>query len=371
MTRKVDLTKAIKFVTVGAMLAGGLVTTTAAHANSWVSANAPITYKGANPNAPQYQMPQYQAPQLQAPQYQPQAALRHQPVQPQMQYAPQMTTPGAIDTNLYAHQKVGKPYTVAGQTYYPQHDPSYNRTGIASWYGDKFHGKLTANGERFDKNAMTAAHPTLPLNSYVNVTNLQTGQTITVRLNDRGPFIDNRLIDLSEAAATALGIRNGGLAQVQVQYAGPAHPGANPRVKPAPQRQAMAPVMPMPQAPVYQAPAPQQVLPQAPTYQPLRQQAQPPAQSVKLSPATPTAPTPPQYTAPFTTDASPADMGVGVALPAIPPSIPQGADMADNRDGGVVTLTIKGPVHMANTGTDQAQPVFIQAVNRRVYRTEK
>jgi len=121
-----------------------------------------------------------------------------------------------------AHQKIGRPYTISGKTYIPARDDDYNRVGVASWYGPKFHGKKTANGEVFDQNAMTAAHPTLPLPSIVRVTNLGTGKQILVRLNDRGPFIDDRLIDLSKRAAFELGYGSSGITKVRVEYVGPA-----------------------------------------------------------------------------------------------------------------------------------------------------
>lgn len=127
-----------------------------------------------------------------------------------------------IDRNLYKHQRIGKLYTIMGKSYRPKHEPDYNVVGITSWYGDKFHGKPTATGEIFNKNDMTAAHKTLPLNSMLYVTNIETGKSVYVRLNDRGPFIGNRIIDLSEGAAKALDID--ALAKVRVQYAGPADP---------------------------------------------------------------------------------------------------------------------------------------------------
>ena len=114
--------------------------------------------------------------------------------------------------------KIGKPYKVAGRWYYPAYDPSYDRTGTGSWYGEQFHGRPTANGEVFDKEVISAAHPTLPLPSIVRVTNLENGRTIEVRVNDRGPFVDGREIDLSEAAARALGFHGKGLAPVRVQF---------------------------------------------------------------------------------------------------------------------------------------------------------
>ena len=123
--------------------------------------------------------------------------------------------PGAKD-----HYKLGSPYRVRGVWYYPSYDPRYDRTGIASWYGPKFHGRPTANGERFDMNEVSAAHPTLPLPSRVRVTNLENGRQLVVRVNDRGPFIDGRLIDLSRRGAQLLGFYRKGLARVRVEYLG-------------------------------------------------------------------------------------------------------------------------------------------------------
>lgn len=114
--------------------------------------------------------------------------------------------------------KLGAPYRINGRLYVPEYDPSYDRVGIASWYGDAFHGRPTANGERFDKERISAAHPTLPLPSRVRVTNLENGRSIELRVNDRGPFVDDRLIDLSEAAARELGFVERGLARVRVQF---------------------------------------------------------------------------------------------------------------------------------------------------------
>lgn len=120
------------------------------------------------------------------------------------------------------HQKIGRPYTISGKTYIPARDDTYNRVGVASWYGPKFHGKKTANGEIFDQYAMTAAHPTLPLPSVARVTHLGTGHQILVRINDRGPFIGNRIIDLSKHAADELGYKSSGVTKVRVEYIGPA-----------------------------------------------------------------------------------------------------------------------------------------------------
>jgi rare lipoprotein A len=116
--------------------------------------------------------------------------------------------------------KVGQPYTINGQTYYPSENPAYRAEGIASWYGPDFHGRLTANGEIFDMHGISAAHPTMPLPSYARVTNLDNGRSIIVRVNDRGPYARNRIIDVSIGAANALGFYGDGLAHVRVEYAG-------------------------------------------------------------------------------------------------------------------------------------------------------
>ncbi|SFQ79184.1 rare lipoprotein A [Nitratireductor indicus] len=118
--------------------------------------------------------------------------------------------------------QVGKPYQVKGKWYKPKEDPDYVKTGAASWYGDAFHGRLTANGEVYDMTHLTAAHPTMPLPSYARVTNLSNGSSVVVRVNDRGPFAHNRLIDLSKRAAELLDYQSSGVAQVKVEYVGPA-----------------------------------------------------------------------------------------------------------------------------------------------------
>ena len=118
--------------------------------------------------------------------------------------------------------KVGKPYQVGGIWYVPAEQPGYDQTGVASWYGEQFHMKATANGEVFDMAAVSAAHTTLPLPSMVEVTNLDNGKTLVVRVNDRGPFVGNRIIDLSREAARRLDFDRQGLAQVRVRYVGPA-----------------------------------------------------------------------------------------------------------------------------------------------------
>ncbi|HLH94547.1 MAG TPA: septal ring lytic transglycosylase RlpA family protein [Xanthobacteraceae bacterium] len=116
--------------------------------------------------------------------------------------------------------KVGQPYTVNGQTYYPSDAGSYRAEGVASWYGPDFHGRLTANGEVFDMHGISAAHPTMPIPSYARVTNLDNGRSLIVRVNDRGPYARNRIIDVSIGAAEALGFYENGLAHVRVEYVG-------------------------------------------------------------------------------------------------------------------------------------------------------
>jgi rare lipoprotein A len=114
--------------------------------------------------------------------------------------------------------RVGKPYVVAGKVYVPEEDVNYRQDGLASWYGDDFHGRLTANGEVFDMEALTAAHPTLPMPCYARVTNLSNGKSLIVRVNDRGPYANNRLIDLSNKAAELLDFKSVGIARVRVEY---------------------------------------------------------------------------------------------------------------------------------------------------------
>lgn len=115
---------------------------------------------------------------------------------------------------------VGKKYKIAGKWYYPKEDPNYRKTGLASWYGPTFHGRKTANGEIFDRNALTAAHTTMPLPSYARVTNVANGRSMIVRVNDRGPFHGNRVIDLSERVATMLDTKTSGVGKVKVEYVG-------------------------------------------------------------------------------------------------------------------------------------------------------
>ncbi|MDA1100630.1 MAG: septal ring lytic transglycosylase RlpA family protein [Proteobacteria bacterium] len=117
------------------------------------------------------------------------------------------------DAEVY---KIGQPYQIKGVWYYPREDPQYSQTGIASWYGEKFHGKRTANGESYDMNGLTAAHKTLPMPVRVRVTNLENGRSLVLRVNDRGPFINGRIIDVSRRAAQLLGFQKQGTAKVRV-----------------------------------------------------------------------------------------------------------------------------------------------------------
>jgi len=119
------------------------------------------------------------------------------------------------------HYKVGNPYQIDGKWYYPAVDYSYVEQGIASWYGPKFHGRLTANGETFDMNQVSAAHRTLPLPSMAKVTNLENGKVLELRINDRGPYARNRIIDLSRRAAELLGFLEQGTAPVRVEILEP------------------------------------------------------------------------------------------------------------------------------------------------------
>ncbi len=115
------------------------------------------------------------------------------------------------------YYKVGNPYQVDGIWYYPKEDYSYKEVGVSSWYGADFHNGITANGELYDMHDLTAAHRTLPLPSMVRVTNLQNGRTLIVRVNDRGPFKNDRIIDVSMKAAQLLGFKEQGTTQVQVE----------------------------------------------------------------------------------------------------------------------------------------------------------
>jgi rare lipoprotein A len=135
-------------------------------------------------------------------------------------YSPRIVADGDPVPKGGGGYKVGQPYTINGHTYTPSDSPSYRAEGVASWYGPDFHGRLTANGEVFDMHGISAAHPTMPIPSYARVTNLDNGRSIIVRVNDRGPYARNRIIDVSIGAANALGFYGEGLANVRVEYVG-------------------------------------------------------------------------------------------------------------------------------------------------------
>jgi len=137
--------------------------------------------------------------------------------------APPRSRPDATRRPEWLEQeRVGPPYEASGRWYVPTAEPGYEQTGTASWYGADFHGQRTASGEMFDQDALTAAHPTLPIPSLVQITNLENGREAIVRVNDRGPFAGQRLIDVSRRTADVLGFASAGHARVHVRYLGPA-----------------------------------------------------------------------------------------------------------------------------------------------------
>jgi rare lipoprotein A len=136
--------------------------------------------------------------------------------------SPRVVEPGQPVPKGGGTYRVGRPYMVAGRMYVPQENVHYRNEGTASWYGEDFHGRLTANGEVYDMNSLSAAHPTLPMPCYVRVTNLANRRSVIVRVNDRGPYHGNREIDLSGKAAELLGFADRGLARVRVEYVGAA-----------------------------------------------------------------------------------------------------------------------------------------------------
>lgn len=304
----------LKLVLIGVATATLGLSTTACTSTSVTKSvkAAPITYKVGEGATKYASLATPRAPLSQsiADSYIP---ARPMPMAPPTPRAQQQFDQASVDFDLYKHQRVGKRYTIMGKSYTPAHRPDYDVTGVASWYGDKFHGKPTATGETYDMNDITAAHKTLPLNSMLFVTNVENGKTLMVRLNDRGPFVGDRIIDLSKASAQALGIT--GLGQVRVQYAGPADPMAANR----------APV----RAPVEVA-RPVEEFVEAPAYTP--QSA--PAPAIPFS-----APTPAPY------------------VPAAPvmPSAPESIGTPNSQPNGQITLTIKGPIHVANYEGEQAE----------------
>jgi rare lipoprotein A len=165
-----------------------------------------------------------------------------------VQSAPAQAAPSTQRPVWLEQERVGPPYEANGRWYVPTPEPGYEQTGTASWYGGDFQGQRTASGESFDQAALTAAHPTLPIPSLVQVTNLENGREVIVRVNDRGPFVGERLIDMSQGAAQVLGFDQAGQARVHVRYLGPAprrvdaEEGARPApvAPPAPARSALA-----------------------------------------------------------------------------------------------------------------------------------
>jgi rare lipoprotein A len=136
------------------------------------------------------------------------------------EYSPRVVEEGEPVPKGGGAYKVGKPYNINGRTYVPAENPHYRAEGVASWYGRDFHGRLTANGEVYDMHSISAAHTTLPMPSYVRVTNLNNGRSIVVRVNDRGPYHRDRVIDLSIGTAKALDFYHRGIARVRVEYVG-------------------------------------------------------------------------------------------------------------------------------------------------------
>src|SRR5262245_50580221 len=135
-------------------------------------------------------------------------------------YSPRVVEEGEPVPKGGGVYRVGRPYSINGRTYIPREEPNYRIEGLASWYGPDFHGRLTANGEVYDMHSISAAHTTMPLPSYARVTNLDNGKSIVVRVNDRGPYRRDRVIDLSIGTAKALDFYKRGLARVRVEYVG-------------------------------------------------------------------------------------------------------------------------------------------------------
>ena len=145
-------------------------------------------------------------------------ACSTKPERPVINYTPQdLSYIDQYKTYAPANAKVGSDYQVKDDWYFPMHDPSYDKTGVASWYGPGMEGGRTANGEHFDQHDYTAAHPSLPIPTIVEVTNLDNGKKVNVRINDRGPFHSKRIIDLSKPAAEALDMIKTGTAHVRVR----------------------------------------------------------------------------------------------------------------------------------------------------------
>lgn len=178
---------------------------------------------------------------------------------PEPVFVRQFPAPGINDYSLPpgVTYKVGKPYQISNVWYYPAEDYKYSEEGIASWYGPNFHGKPTANGEVYDMHALTAAHPTLPIPSIVRVTNLENGRVIKLRINDRGPFKNNRIIDVSRRGAQVLGFYTAGITRVRVEIDAAAsldiknfilsgNPGEMPNIESSPRQAVISDNLPPP-----------------------------------------------------------------------------------------------------------------------------
>lgn len=342
--------------TSGTMMAQGAPITYKIDQGSHQQASLTAPYSSVLPTAPQRTVTPSPVRPLKSP------VARVQPSLPK--YAAPKPDMKSVDTELYAHQRIGKPYTILGKRYTPKHQPHYDKVGTASWYGPKFHGKLTANGETYDMNGITAAHKTLPLNSLVMVTNVQTGKSMKVRINDRGPFVGDRIIDLSRAVADQLGLFESGLGRVRVQYAGPADPNAT-NMKPATLPKSVRSPRLKP------TPAPE-VVAELPQYRPLRDLgvdlgARPAPAAQPLEQRLPQVQAQPIY--PFEPQASLPKPQTLIPQPTAPQTAPQSVEVPSpatgNLDDGPITLTIKGPIHMASDKNDgtYAKAQFIPAVN--------
>lgn len=246
--------------------------------------------------------------------------------------------------------KVGTPYQVDGKWYYPAEDYGYVQEGIASWYGQDFHGKKTANGEKYDMNAVTAAHPTLPMPSMVRVTNLDNGRQLNVRVNDRGPFHSSRIIDLSRRAAQLLGFYEAGTAHVRVEIdptesinlknlALKYHPPEMPRVVAAPRdaisTTALAPVTATP-ADIAPRQAPKQTAPK-------------PAAPPKAAARPPAKPPEPPLPQPKIARADPGQQPLGYFIQAGAFSDPSNAQRLEEK------LNVLGPVVIEPVTVNNAQ----------------
>ena len=333
----------------------GLALSVSGQAWAGSSSPAPITYKLASPSGAVNQYSSAPRVSVQPSPYMgsqtyvaPKASSPRPVAQPRPQanlaVPAQTFDPSRVDTKLYNHQKVGRTYRIDGKSYTPKHDPSYDQTGVASWYGPNFNGKLTANGETYEMDGLTAAHKTLPLNSKVFVTNVKNGKTVMLRINDRGPFVKGRIIDLSRGAAKVLGIK--GLGKVRVQYAGPADPMDSQVVERAPVKPRIATPKPLAKA-APKAPSVAQIMP--PAYKPLSvvpqgQPQMPAPQNVAQS--APQSTVPPIFD--FSAPAAPVSGDVGPLRPADNKNENRPAQTFTPPDGGVMTLTITGPIHMAS-----------------------